>query len=152
MSHADNAASTFAAGFNCAQAVFSAFAAELGLADEPERARELALLVAGGFGGGIARQGEVCGAVTGAIMALGLKYGMAQAGDLETRDRGYALVRDFIQRFRDGHGAIRCCELAGYDISRPEERQKAQEAGVFKTLCPGLVRDAADLAEMLLQS
>lgn len=69
MNQSERAVACFKEGFSCSQAVFSTFAPQLGLECE------LALKVAGLFGGGMGRLGEVCGAVTGALMALGLKYG-----------------------------------------------------------------------------
>ena len=76
----DRAGSGFEEGFNCSQAVFSAWAEELGLD------RETALRVATAFGGGMGHRGDTCGAVTGAFMAIGLKHGRLRADDEETRD------------------------------------------------------------------
>jgi len=144
MGLAEDAVACFQDGFNCAQAVFSAFAPGLGLE------RELALRVGGAFGGGMARMGEVCGAVTGGLMALGLRYGKYRKEDDTARDRTYELGRQFLQRFRERHGALRCSDLLGHDISTPEGRQAAQEKGLFRTLCPVLVREAAEIVEGLL--
>jgi C_GCAxxG_C_C family probable redox protein len=124
--------------------VLSSFGEDFGLD------RERALRVAGAFGGGMARMGEQCGAVTGAFMAIGLKYGKAKAGDDEARERTYELAREFVTRFRSRHGSIRCRELLGYDLSSPEGRKEAHHKGLFDTLCPQLVRDAAEILEQLL--
>lgn len=112
--------------------------------------RELALKVAGAFGGGIARMGAQCGAVTGALMVLGLKYGKAKAGDEGARERTYELAREFVTRFESRHGSIVCRELLGYDLSNPEERAAAKEKGLFDTLCLQLVRDAAEMVGEML--
>jgi C_GCAxxG_C_C family probable redox protein len=94
--------------------------------------------------------GETCGAVTGAFMAIGLKYGKATAEDDAARDKTYDLVREFVTRFQSRHGSICCKELLGYDLSNPQEREKAKQKGLFDTLCPQLVRDAAEILEEIL--
>ena len=83
MSKIDTAVSGFKEGFNCAQSVLSAFSEELGLT------RETALKIACPFGGGMARQAETCGAVTGAFMVIGLKYGQASKADKASKNRTY---------------------------------------------------------------
>lgn len=126
----------FAQGFNCSQSVLSAYAEKLGLQDE------IALKLASPFGGGIAHRGQVCGAVTGALMTLGAQKGNAT---LETKEDTYKLADEFLHKFQEQHGTLLCRELIGYDMTRPEELQSAREQNVFKTICPGLVRDAAKL-------
>jgi len=96
------------------------------------------------------RMGEQCGAVTGAFMVIGLKYGKAKAADEGARDRTYELVREFVTRFRSRHGSIVCRELLGYDLSNPQEGELAKKKGLFDTLCPQLVRDAAEILEEIL--
>lgn len=127
------ASERFAQGFNCAQSILSAFAAEAGLSDE------IALRMAAPFGGGIARQGETCGAVTGALMALGLLHG--DAG----REKTYHLAQEFLQTFRERHGSIQCHDLIGYDLSTPEGLQGARGAGASIRVCPLLVKSAAEM-------
>jgi C_GCAxxG_C_C family probable redox protein len=112
--------------------------------------RELALRVAGAFGGGMARMGETCGAVTGALMAIGLKYGMTQAKDEKARDKTYKLAQEFATRFKERHGSIVCRDLLGYDLGKPEGRKGALEKGLFTTLCPQFVQDAVEIVEQLL--
>jgi C_GCAxxG_C_C family probable redox protein len=124
--------------------VLSSFGEELGLE------REQALRVAGAFGGGMARMGETCGAVTGALMTIGLKYGMTQSKDEEARDKTYKLAQEFMTRFKDRHGSLVCRELLGYDLSSPEARKAAHDKGFFSTLCPELVRDAVENLEQML--
>jgi len=122
--------------FNCSQAVFSAYASQLGIQEE------IALKLASPFGGGTAHQGHVCGAVTGALMVLGLHKGNATP---ETKEETYRLAEEYIKRFQEFHGSILCRELTGYDISKPDEYQKARESRVFSDTCPGLVKDATEL-------
>jgi C_GCAxxG_C_C family probable redox protein len=141
---ADISKSLFGEGFNCAQAVFAAFAPEIGLD------KDRALKIASGFGGGMGRMGEVCGAVAGAFMAIGLEHGISTVDEESSREKTYDLVREFSARFAALHGSIICRDLIGCDISSPEGRQKAQNQGVFREICPRLVHDAARiLAEIL---
>jgi len=124
--------------------VLSSFGDQFGLE------RGFALKVAGAFGGGMARMGEACGAVTGALMVIGLKYGMTQAKDEEARDKTYKLAQELATRFKERHKSIICRDLLGYDLSKPEGRKAAYEKGLFTTLCPQFVRDAVEIVEQLL--
>jgi C_GCAxxG_C_C family probable redox protein len=128
----------FAEGFNCSQAVFCAYAPKFGINEEA------ALKIASPFGGGVAHQGQVCGAVTGALMAIGLARGNAT---LDQKDETYRLAEEYLERFQERHGTILCRELIGVDISTPEGLQRAREQDVFKSICPRLVQDATELVE-----
>ncbi|MBC8535935.1 C-GCAxxG-C-C family protein [Feifania hominis] len=130
-------------GFNCAQAVLASFCAETGL-DE-----RTALAVAGGFGGGL-RHGDVCGAVSGAIMAIGLTHPYNTEGDAAAKGKIAELTREFHRRFLKSHPALTCRELLGVDISTPEVLAEAQSSGLMKGRCPGFIGDAALLCEQLL--
>lgn len=136
----EEAAVRLQSGFNCAQAVLSSYAGDLGLPDDA------APRIASLFGGGMGRTGEVCGAVTGALMVLGLVVGKPAPVDLEEKDRQHAMARELMARFRERHGSLLCRDLLGCVLSTPEGWAKAQNQGLFETLCPGLVRDAARFA------
>ncbi len=145
MSIADLAIACFDEGFSCSQAVFSVFAPQLGLD------RVTALKVAGPFGRGMGRMGETCGAVTGALMAIGLKYGQTVGEDKAAKEKSYELARQFAERFNArNRGCLTCRELLGADISTPEGLQKLREKQAFTTMCPKFVRDAAEIVEELL--
>ncbi|MGA2618084.1 MAG: C-GCAxxG-C-C family protein [Thermoguttaceae bacterium] len=139
----DAAISRFAEGFNCSQAVLSAFAGDFGLDDQA------ALKIASGFGGGMGRMADTCGAVTGAFMVLGLRYGQASS-DREAKEAIYARIREFAQRFQARHGSLVCRELLECDISTPEGLQRAKDEKVLTTICPKFVRDAVELLEEML--
>jgi C_GCAxxG_C_C family probable redox protein len=139
------ATTRFQEGFNCSQAVFSPYAEALGLDSDA------ALKIAGGFGGGMGRTGQTCGAVTGALMAIGLKYGAVDAADKETKEKTYALVQEFNQRFEFRNGSTLCKYLLGCNISTPAGHQAAQEAGLYKSICPKLVKDAAEIVGEMLE-
>ena len=98
----------------------------------------------------MARMGETCGAVTGALMAIGLKYGKTKAEDDGARDKTYELVGEFVTRFKDRHGSIVCKELLGCDLSNDDGLTTAREKGLFDTLCPQFVRDATEILEEIL--
>jgi len=134
----------FASGFNCAQAVLGSHSSDLGL--------DLALAkkIAGAFGGGMAYRGEVCGAVSGAIMLIGLKYGKHIEGDNEAKEKTYRIAGEYLAKFKKEYGSTKCSDLIKYDLSNDEELKKAREAGVFKTICPLLVKRSVELVEEYL--
>lgn len=142
-SQSEVAVERFVNGFSCSQAVFATFAAEVGLPVET------ALKIASPFAGGMGRRGEVCGAVTGALMVLGLARGHADNADL-SKATTLALVDDLLSRFHDAHGAIICRDLIGHSMDTPEAHQAAKDAGVFQTICPGLVGSACDIVASIL--
>jgi C_GCAxxG_C_C family probable redox protein len=140
----DRAVSGLKEGFNCAQAVFSTFAPELGL--EENKAARIASL----FGGGMARTGGTCGAVTGAFMALGLKYGSSRPQDKEIKEKGYEIAREFVRRFTERNGSTVCRDLLGCDIGTPEGYERAKQQGYFDTVCIKLVKDSVEVLEDML--
>ena len=144
MNDVDQALSYFEEGFSCSQSVLTAFAHRFGL-DE-----KLALKISGGFGGGIARLGNTCGAVSGAIMVLGLKYCPTDASDKESKDKLYELVQNYLNEFKSIHGSTTCRELVGYNINNPIEREKASEMGIFEEKCPKFVQDSAKIIEKMI--
>jgi C_GCAxxG_C_C family probable redox protein len=132
----------FLTDHNCCQSILEIFGPEYGL-DE-----DTALRLGTGFGGGMGRMGEICGAVTGAFLALGLKYGDPRANN-EAKDRTYDVVREFTKRFAARHGSIQCRKLLGCDIGTPEGMAEAKNKDLFNTLCATFVRDAAEILEEL---
>ena len=88
--------------------------------------------------------GRECGAVTGAMLVLGFKVQEAST-EKETRYRVYDLVRELVRLFEKKHGTIVCKDLLEVDVGTPEGRDKAVKDGLFRTLCPGFVRDAAQI-------
>jgi C_GCAxxG_C_C family probable redox protein len=129
---------------NCSQSVLSVFCEEFGLD------RNLALKAAMGFGGGMGRTGNTCGAVTGAYMVLGLSQRINENNPRESIERTYKLVQEFNQEFEKLHGSIICKELIKYDLNSPEELVEARNKGVFSSVCPNLVSDAVKILETIL--
>jgi C_GCAxxG_C_C family probable redox protein len=138
------AVACFREGFNCSQAILSTWGGEFGLE------RETALRAAAAFGAGMGRLGEVCGAVAGALIVIGLKHGQTEAKDKETKERNYSLVRDFASRFRSRNGSLLCRELLGCDLTTAEGMETAKQKGLFTERCPRFVRDAAEILEDVL--
>ena len=144
MNHSDKASASFKEGFNCSQAVFSAFAEELNLD------KDIALKISCGFGGGMAKMSETCGAVTGAFMAIGLKYGKTVNTDNQAKDKTYEKVLEFVKEFEAKNNTIVCKELLGCVLSTPEGAKMASEKNYHTTICPKFVADAAELLEKIL--
>jgi C_GCAxxG_C_C family probable redox protein len=137
----EKAVGIFLQNYNCSQAVFSTFAERFGL-DE-----KTALKMASPFGGGLARRGELCGAVTGALLALGLARGTDTPA---SKEEIYRLSQEAMRRFEAEHGSLLCHDLLGCDMSTPAGHQAANEKGVFRSICPEMVRHAAEIVEFLL--
>ena len=140
----ERALSAFYDTLNCAQAVLSTYAEELGLS------HELALKIASPFGGGMAHMDEVCGAVSGALMVLGLRFGMATEEDLEAKERCYTIAQKFMEVFREKNGSLRCTDLIGLNLNVPKEYEKAENEGIFETVCTKLVKDSVEIIETLI--
>jgi C_GCAxxG_C_C family probable redox protein len=145
MVKADEAMITFQEGFNCSQAILSAFSGDFGL--DPI----MAYRVAAGFGGGMGHMGETCGAVTGAFMVIGLKYGMTVLDGSQSHRDAFAKVREFAEKFRAQNGSIVCRDLLGFDISDREAFREAKKNGIPQKICPKLVWNAAAIVEGLIK-
>lgn len=142
----ETAVARFAAGYTCSQAVLSAFAGQFNL-DETT-----ALRLGAPFGGGLGRSGDVCGAVAGALMVLGLAGGFDQADDDTAKEATYRTTQDFLLRFRTEHGDTACRALLGVDLGTAKGLARARESDLFHNRCPAYVRTAAQLAAELSQA
>lgn len=134
----------FARKFHCSQAVFAAFAEELGITEQQ------ALKIGACFGSGM-RKGEVCGACTGALMALGLKYGQCEENDTESRLKTNEVTDRFLDEFKKENGSYICNELLGCDIRTKEGVDFAVENKLFTEFCPKMVKSAARITEKLFR-
>src|SRR4030042_567728 len=144
MSEVEEAVSCFNEGFMCSQALLSAFAGQFGMD------RETALKVSAAFGGGMGRMGETCGAVTGAFMVIGLKYGRTTVQDTKSHEKTNRLVREFVDKFKSINGSIVCRELLDCDLSTPDGLKTFVDKKLRDTLCTKFVRDAAEIVQQLL--
>lgn len=146
----ESAVSLFYNGYNCAQAVFCAFA------DEMNIDRKTAFALSSAFGGGMGRLRQVCGTLSGAFMVLGYYYGQYPPGDAMGKAALYERVRALASDFEKEAGSIICAELlkrSGNDPSpggTPEERN----ADYYKKrrVCVNNVALAARLTEAYLQA
>ncbi|MEE1124520.1 MAG: C-GCAxxG-C-C family protein [Acutalibacteraceae bacterium] len=143
MKHTELAKHYFEQKFHCSQSVLVAFAEELGLSEEQ------ALKLGACFGGGMCK-GEVCGACTGALMALGLKYGQTAVDDLESRKKTNDITVRFMELFKKENGSYICKELLGCDLATAEGKQYALDNKLFVEFCPKMVESATRIAEKLL--
>lgn len=127
---------------NCAQSVLTGLGPQIGIDDRT------AIRAGRGFGGGIGHQGDICGAVCGAVIALG--FGAESDSEAENRSRASQRVQDLFRRFRERHGHVRCRLLTGIDPSTPEGESEAKARNVHHTHCRFFVRSAVEIVEDLL--
>ena len=144
LAHVDEAKALFKSGFSCSQAICAAFAEDYGID------RGMALKLSCGFGAGMARSGNTCGAVTVALMVIGMKYGRTMAVDVAARDRTYAVVQAFMAEFLRRYTSVNCTDLIGYNLKNPEEYEQARAENLFHTRCAQLVHDASQILESVL--
>ena len=146
MDHAEEARRLFLEGYNCAQAVFCAFCDETGL-DIGAAARMVS-----SFGGGMGRLREVCGTVSGALLALGMLRGYDDPHDPQAKAAHYRLVQEYARRFREKNGTILCRELLkGIPVTPggvPEERTPEFYA---RRPCLRLAGEAAAILDKMLE-
>jgi C_GCAxxG_C_C family probable redox protein len=140
------AAAKFVDGYNCAQSVVYAFC------DDLQLDKNTALKVACGFGGGMGRKEEVCGAVTGGIIVLGAKYGRGEHDDKPLTEQTYQKTRDLMDRFTQKHGTCICRQLLdGCDLTSEEGQRYFRENDLGNRVCQQCVRDAAEIVGDLIE-
>jgi len=144
MNRTERARTCFNSGYSCSQAVIAAFADDFGLDSD------MALRIAGGFGGGMGGTGGTCGALSGAVMAIGLKYRGTGPAPSEEREITYAKVKEAVHRFESVNGARNCRDILGVPIDSPENAQYAREQGLYDKYCPDCVRNAVIILEEIL--
>jgi C_GCAxxG_C_C family probable redox protein len=141
----EEAVDLMAAGYNCAQAVFGVFCEDLHFD------KDSALKLAAGFGAGMARRQEICGAVTGGIMVLGLKHGRGLDEERSAVEKTYLLVGEFMKRFAEKYGSCLCRELlGGCDLLSESGRNFYKENGLSGKICRPCVADAVCILESIL--
>lgn len=140
MTPTEEAVELFSRGKNCSQAIFTAFTRDLGMD------RETAMRLASAFGGGMGGTAGVCGALTGVVMALGLRFGTTGSKNPTAEKK----VRELFDRFSEKRKTLVCRELLDCDISTPGGMKQARREKLFKTVCPAIVEEAASITEDLL--
>jgi len=134
----------FKEGFNCTQAVLSTYDPQFGLEHEN------AIKIAKAFGSGMG-MGETCGAVTGALMVIGLKQAGLKVRSLFSKDRTEEIAREIVVRFKARNGTTVCRELLGCDVSSYGGLKTAKKEKHFKKRSPKFVQDAAEILEEILE-
>ena len=136
-----NAKENFCSGFNCAQAVGLAFAEELGMSE-----KAIAKMLSG-FGGGVARLREVCGAISGMVFVFDMLYGYDDPENDEIKAVHYAKIRDLVAKFNNEVGAIRCqdimknAEIGGDPAPRTHEYYRTRVCPELCALSEKLLRE-----------
>ena len=141
----DVAVKKFLSGYNCAQAVLYSFC------DDLHFDKDTALRLACGFGAGMARAQEVCGAISGGILAIGLKHGRGEGQDRTSTEETYQKVRELMSRFETKHGSCICRTLLnGCDINTTDGQQYFKENDLLNKTCKGCVQTVVEELENMI--
>ena len=144
MNKAELAKQKYEAGYNCAQSVFSVFAEDFGMSEEA------ALRLASPFGGGMKMAGA-CGALTGALMALGLARGYSEV-DEDKRAESDSLTLEFLKRWKEEVGPVDCKTILGYNPCDPVQKEAALAAGGSAHICSNcIVKGVQILIDLLAE-
>ena len=141
----DEAIRSFKSGLNCAQAVLTAYSDYLSFDNS------LALNLSCGFGGGMGRLQETCGAVTGSFMVLGIYNGKKYADNADKKEVTYSMIQNFDEKFRSIHGVIDCKSLIKCDLKTEEGQLFAKKNNLFETLCEKCISDSIRIIEELIE-
>ncbi len=151
MSNVGKAVEVFKGGLSCSQAVLGAYCEQFGLD------KKTAYKISSGFGGGM-HLDQTCGAVTGAIMAIGLKYGRTRpvlseaegADDVKAKMKTAKMTNEFAKKFKARHGSISCTALIGCNVSTLEGFEEAKKKDLFQKVCPEFVKSAVEILDEML--
>ena len=144
----DKAAELFtSSGFNCAESVLLTLTKEL---NKPPNL--IIPSIATGFGGGIARTGSICGALSGATMAIGLIIGRNRHDELEKKEMVYGIASKLITDFEKEFGTCLCRDLIGCDLRTPEGRERVHENKIIENRCSKFVRWTTNYVRRLIET
>jgi C_GCAxxG_C_C family probable redox protein len=143
MERSEQAKDLFLSGYNCAQSVLLSFA------DDMKFSKELAQKMAAGFGGGMGKQQETCGAVTGAIMVLGLLKGENVNNNEELKSESYGSVKEMTKKFVAEFKSTKCRDLIGCDLNTTEGAARFKEEKIMETVCADCVKKAVEIVESI---
>ena len=143
MTKKERAQELFLQGYNCAQAVVGAFCEEAGLPFD------VAVRAVSGFGGGMGRMREVCGACSGMFFVLSMVKGYDRAEDAEGKKKLYERIRSVAEEFKEKNGSIICRELLGVSEVGGDPAPRTEQY-YKKRPCVELVGDAAEILEKIL--
>jgi C_GCAxxG_C_C family probable redox protein len=140
------AVSKFSEGYNCAQSVFYSYCDALGFD------KNTALKMACGFGAGMGRKGEVCGAVTGGIMVIGAKFGRGETDDQTTKELTYKKTRELMDRFEKKHGTFICRKLLnGCELTTEEGQKHFKENNLANAVCKPCIRSVVEILDTIME-
>ena len=140
------AVSKFSEGYNCAQSVFCSFC------DALQFDKNTALKMACGFGAGMGRKGEVCGAVTGGIIVIGAKYGRGEGDDRTATELTYKKTRELMDRFEKKHGTFICRKLLnGCELTTEEGHRHFKEDNLANTTCKPCVQSVVEILDSIME-
>jgi C_GCAxxG_C_C family probable redox protein len=142
----DKAIGTFRSGFNCAQSVLTAYSDELAFDNS------LASCISCGFGAGMGRLQETCGAITGSFMVLGIHNGNKYSDNSERKEKTYAMIQQFSERFKSINGALDCKSLIKCDLKTEEGYRFAKENKLFDTLCEKYIVDSIEIIDGIIEN
>lgn len=140
----DNAISGFRSGLNCAQSVISAYA------DELKIDKEVALSISCGFGAGMGRLQETCGAATGSFMVLGVHICNKYSDIIDRKEKTYALIQNFNKQFVSIHGALDCRTLLNCDLTTEEGHQYMNDNNLRSVVCEKCIADSVKIVNELI--
>lgn len=140
----EKAIQSFRAGYNCAQAVVTAYS------DKCDFDKELSAALSCGFGAGMGRMQETCGAVTGAFMVIGVYSYRKLTDPVERKEYAYPLIREFNKRFMERHGTTSCRVLLNCDILTDEGRQYIKDHNLHENVCEKCILTSVDMINDIL--
>ncbi len=144
MNRKEDALNKFKQGFNCAQSVF------LSYCDKYEISKDAAFKLSNGFGGGMGRNQEVCGALSGGIMAIGMLYGRGEDDDRIKQEETYSNVRELLDKFKEKYGTVNCKELLNNCNLLTDEGQEMFKNENMKEKCCEYVSYAVKILEEII--
>jgi C_GCAxxG_C_C family probable redox protein len=142
----DIAVAKFSEGYNCAQSVCYSYC------DALRFDQNTALKMACGFGAGMGRKEEVCGAVTGGIMVIGAKYGRGERDDRTATELTYKKTRELMDRFEKKHGTFICRKLLkGCELTTEEGQKDFKDNKLSDTICRPCVRSVVEILDSIME-
>ncbi len=139
------AAEKIGEGYNCAQAIFYAHCEDF------QFEKDLALKIASGFGAGMARKGEVCGAISGGIIVLGLKYGSAKEKNRSAKEKTYTKTQELMDQFQKKHGTYICRDLLkGCDLMTKQGQRDFKNNDLINRTCKPCVESVVQILDKIM--
>ena len=142
----DRAIASFKSGLNCAQSVLTAYS------DEFKIDNNAALAISCGFGAGMGRLQETCGAVTGAFMVIGLNNCREYSDNQDRKERSYTMIQKFTEEFKSIHGTIDCKTLLECDLRTEEGQSTMRNNNLNEMICEKCISDSIKIVEALIRS